>query len=691
MAFRRSDLEKIRTFGIAAHIDAGKTTVSERILFYTGIEHRMGEVHEGTATMDWMEEEQQRGITITAAATNCPWKGHRLQLVDTPGHVDFTAEVERSLRVLDGAVLVFDCLNGVEAQSETVWRQANKYRVPRLVFMNKLDRPGADPRHCLEDIRRRLGANAVAIQLPLGREKEFEGIVDLVEPREIRFLDEDAGASPRVSPVAEERRAEVEAARAHLVEKVAEVDEATLERFVEGREVAPAELQAAIRRATLKGALVPALLGAAFRNRGIQPLLDAIVAYLPSPIDLPPVVGFDPFTEKEVQRNPDPEEPFSALVFKIFGDAHGDLSYARIYSGTLAAGDLVYNARTGKPERANRLFRMHANDRKQIESAHAGDIVAIPGLKETITGDTLHAKGKGIVLERSQFPEPVISMAVEPKSTADRDRLLETLKKLEREDPTFRARVDAETGQVIVAGMGELHLEVLRHRLEREHRIPTNAGKPFVSYRETIRSAARASHVFDREIGGRRLRAGATVSVAPTAEAKPKVAIAPAVAASPVAPLRACVAALARALEEAAQSGPNFGYPSVNLSITLEAVEWTLESTEVAAQAAASEAFQGAMREGGGDLLEPILRFEIRTPPEFLSGVLNDLQGRRGVVEDLAVEEGIRVVRGTVPAGETFGYTTSLRSLSQGRATASLEPARYALVPERMRREVTGA
>jgi elongation factor G len=686
-----SELEKIRTFGIAAHIDAGKTTVSERILYYTGREHRLGEVHEGTATMDWMPEEQQRGITITAAATNCPWAGHRLQLVDTPGHVDFTVEVERSLRVLDGAVIVFDCLNGVEAQSETVWRQANKYQVPRLAFFNKLDRPGADPKKCLDDVRKRLHANAVMIQLPIGREKEHEGVVDLVEPREIRFSEEDLGVKPIVTPVSDALRAEAAAARAHLVEKIAEVDEAVLEKFVEGLEVDPPMLRAAIRRATLKNLLVPTLVGAAFRNKGIQPLLDAIVAYLPSPLDMPPVQGFDPFTEKETTRKPDPAEPFCGLVFKIFGDAHGDLSYVRFYSGTVKAGELLYNARTGKPERANRLFRMHANSRQQIEEASAGDIVAMPGLKETVTGDTLHVKGKAIVLERSQFPEPVISMAVEPKSTADRDKLLESLKRLEREDPTFRARVDPETGQVIIAGMGELHLEVLRHRLDRELRIPTNAGKPFVSYRETVKSASRATVVFDREIGGKRLYAAATVSVEPATEAKPKIVLAPAVAAAPLAPLRASAAALTRALEEAAQSGPGFGYPAVNIAVTLESVEWTQDSTEVAAQAAAAEAFHEAMRLGGGELLEPILRFEIRTPPEFLSGVLNDLQTRRGVVEDLGLEEHLRIVRGTVPAGETFGYTTSLRSLSQGRASAALEPASYGVVPERLRREVTGA
>jgi elongation factor G len=688
---KRSDLEKIRTFGIAAHIDAGKTTVSERILYYTGIEHRLGEVHEGTATMDWMEEEQQRGITITAAATNCPWGGYRLQLVDTPGHVDFTAEVERSLRVLDGAVIVFDCLNGVEAQSETVWRQANKYKVPRLVFLNKLDRPGAEPHKCIDDIRKRLGANVVAVQLPIGKEKEHEGVIDLVEPREIRFLEEDLGVRPAITPVSDANKTRVEEARAHLIEKVAEADEAILERFVDGSEIDPPTLRAAIRRATLKGALVPTFMGAAFRNKGIQPLLDGIVAFLPSPVEMPPVHGFDPFTEKEVERKPDPAEPFCGLVFKIFGDAHGDLSYVRIYSGKLRAGELVYNARVGRPERANRLFRMHANDRKQIEEATAGDIVAIPGLKDTVTGDTLHEKGKGIVLERSQFPEPVISVAVEPKSTADRDKLLESLKRLEREDPTFRARVDAESGQVLIAGMGELHLEVVRHRLEREHRVPTNAGRPFVSYRETIRSAARGTFVFDREIGGKRLYAKAEVAVEPSPDAKPKITVSPAVQTSPIQAVRAIVANLARALEEAAQSGPNFGYPTVNLAASLESIEWTTESTEAAATAAVSEAFQEALRGGGGNLLEPILRFEVRTPADFLSGVLNDLQGRRGVVDELEIEEQMRIVRGTVPAGETFGYTTALRSLSQGRAAASLEPARYAIVPDKIRREVTGA
>lgn len=684
---KTSDLERIRNFGIAAHIDAGKTTVSERILYYTGREHRMGEVHEGTATMDWMEEEQERGITITAAATNCFWGGFRLQLVDTPGHVDFTAEVERCLRVLDGAVIVFDCLNGVEAQSETVWRQANRYRVPRLVFMNKLDRPGADPAKCLEDIRKRLGANAVAIQIPIGKEKEIEGVVDLIERREIRFLDDDQGATPQIRPLGADLSDEAELARAHLVEKVAEVDEQLLERFVAGEEVDGPTLKAAIRRATLRCELVPALMGAAFKNRGIQPLLDSIVAFLPSPLDLPPVKGFEPEKEKEASRKPTPSEPLCALVFKIFGDAHGDLSYARIYSGVLKAGELVYNARTGKPERANRILRMHANHREPIEEASVGDIVALPGLKETVTGDTLFSKGNPIQLEKSQFPEPVISMALEPKNSSDRDKLLDSLKRLEREDPTFRARTDAETGQVLIAGMGELHLEVLRHRLEREHRVLTNAGKPFVSYRETIRGHARGEHRFERELGGKKLFGHVILEVFPQEEARCNVSMEPtALAAIP----KMFHASVERSVREALESGANFAYPVVNVKVTIVGGSIAPESAEVAYQAAASEALQSAMRDAGGELLEPILRFEIRTPPEYLSGVLNDLQSRRGIVEDLGVEELIRVVRGTVPAGETFGYTTALRSLSQGRASAALEPCRYAPVPDRIRREVTG-
>lgn len=686
-----AELNKIRTFGIAAHIDAGKTTVSERILYYTGIEHRMGEVHEGTTAMDWMEEEQQRGITITAAATNCPWQGYRLQLVDTPGHVDFTAEVERSLRVLDGAIIVFDCLNGVEAQSETVWRQANKYKVPRIAFLNKLDRPGSDPAHCVEDIRKRLNANVIALQLPIGREKEFSGVIDLVEMREIVFRDEDMGVRPVVSEISAEHADLAGAARGELIEKVGEVDEVIMEKFVEGADVDAATLRAAIRRATLQNLLVPVLMGSAFRNKGIQPLLDGIVHYLPAPTDLPPIVAFDPQAEKEVTRKPDPKDPFCGLVFKIFGDAHGDLTYIRIYSGTLKSADLIYNARTGKPERANRIFRMHAADKQQIEEAFAGDIVAIPGMKETITGDTMFERGKPVVLERSQFPEPVISMAVEPKSTADRDKLLEALKRLEREDPTFRARTDAETAQVIIAGMGELHLEVLCHRLEREYRVATNAGKPFVSYRETIRSAATATYLFDRELGGKKLYASAKVTVKPHAETKIKVTINNDILTSSIAPVRAACRGMLQSLEESAQSGANYGFPTVNIEITLDEIVWTTETTDVAAQAACAEALQEAMRQGGGELLEPILRFEVRTPGEFLSGVLNDLQGRRGLVEDLVIEDNLKIVRGTIPAGETFGYTTALRSLSQGRASASLEPSRYAAVPDRIRREVTGS
>lgn len=650
----------------------------------------MGEVHEGNTAMDWMEEEQQRGITITAAATNCPWQGYRLQLVDTPGHVDFTAEVERSLRVLDGAIIVFDCLNGVEAQSETVWRQATKYKVPRMVFLNKLDKAGADPSKCIDDIRKRLGANAVAIQLPIGKEKEFTGVIDIIELKEIIFKDDDLGVRPVITPVSPEHADLAGAARAELIEKVGEVDEVVMEKFVEGTDVDATTLRAAIRRATIKNLFVPVLMGSAFRNKGIQPLLDAIVHYLPSPAEVPPVHGIDPRTEKEIIRKPDVQDPFCGLVFKIFGDAHGDLTYIRIYSGILKSADLIYNARTGKPERANRLFRMHANDKKQVEEALAGDIVAIPGLKETVTGDTLFDRGNPIVLERSQFPEPVISMAIEPKSTADRDKLLEALKRLEREDPTFRARTDAETAQVIVAGMGELHLEVLCHRLEREYRVPTNAGKPFVSYRETIKSDAEGSFTFEKELGGKKLYASAKVDIKRSSETKPKVTIVETILTSPVAPLRAACRGIQQSLEESAQSGANFGFPSVNIDITLKELVWTNDTTDIAAQAAVSEALQEAMRRGGGDLLEPILRFEIRTPGEFLSGVLNDLQGRRGVVEELVVEDNLKIVRGTIPAGETFGYTTALRSLSQGRAAASLEPDRYASVPDKIRREVTG-
>jgi elongation factor G len=683
-------LARVRNIGIIAHIDAGKTTVTERILFYTGKEHRLGEVHEGTAKMDWMPEEQERGITITDAATTCTWRQHQINIIDTPGHVDFTAEVERALRVLDGAIGVFDGVKGVEAQSETVWRQADRYRVPRLAFINKLDRPGAVFDKAVESLRRKLKANAVPLQIPIGSEADFRGVLDLVGRRAITWEEESLGAKVVVSDVPAELVDEVQMHREHLIESVAEVSETLADKFLGEQAITDDELRAGIREATISGRLFPVLAGAAFKNKGIQALLDAVVDYLPSPLDRGEVKGIHPKNEKEVVRRPDPKEPFAGLAFKIFYESHADLTFVRIYSGTLRTGDQVFIPRQKRPERVGRIFRMHANERQTIDEAQAGDIVGIPGLKLTVTGDTLCDPQHPIALESMVFPEPVISMAIEPKTLADRDKLLESLKRLEREDPTFTQRVDDETGQLIVSGMGELHLEVLKNRMLREFRVDANVGTPRVAYRQTIGRAVQAEGRVEKQMAGRVHFGHVIVRLEPARTKTHAVEVEN--QAPPEAIPRAFVPPILDTLRSAALGGHTLGYPIIDVrAIVVGGSFHQVDSSEIAYQQAADLAFSNALDQIGTVVLEPIMRFEIECPAEHLSAVIGDLNSRRARIAEMDSQSVPAVIRGAVPLGEMFEYATSLRSLSRGSATYTMEPADFAPVPEDVRRRLEGA
>jgi elongation factor G len=675
-------LEKIRNIGIIAHIDAGKTTVSERILFYSGKEHRMGEVHEGNTVMDWMEEERRRGITITSAATTLQWKGSRINLIDTPGHVDFTAEVERSLRVLDGAVVVFDGVAGVEAQSETVWHQADRYRVPRLAFVNKLDRAGADFDRDVEDIRARLAPGGTPRILPLlvpaGREAAFHGVVDPIRRVLLTFLGKDRGKTVVEGPVPPEMEAEVEAVRNRIVEAAAEhADDAATHRFLEGGTLTDEEIRAGLRRAVLARAVVPVLCGSALKDIGIQPILDAVVEYLPSPVDAGPVEGLDPADpEKKVLRRPERAEPLAALVFKTFSEKHGDLTYLRIYSGTLKRNDQVWNATRDKVERVGQLLRMHANHREGVEEAGPGDVVATVGLRYTVTGDTLCTKKGPVVLETMRFPETVMSLAIEPRSGADRDALAEALGKLSRDDPTFTARTDEETGQTVISGMGELHLEVLVNRLTSDFGVRAHVGKPRVAFRQTVGGTARGEAEFDRTVGEKRQYARVVLEVFP-GDGKDHLLFGLAKL-PPV--LRNAVRAGIKSSEE---GGCGLGYPCVDVGV--KAVDFTVhpsDASEAAFEAAASQAFGSAFDRAGAVLLEPVMSVSVHTPEEFLGSVLGDLQRRRATIESIETpSSGLRVIKGAVALAEMFGYSTSLRSVSQGRAAFSMEPRAYAPVP----------
>jgi len=709
-------LEKFRNFGIIAHIDAGKTTTTERFLFYTGKEHRLGEVHEGTATMDWMEEERERGITITSAATTCYWKGHRFNIVDTPGHVDFTAEVERSLRVLDGAIGVFDGVAGVEAQSYSVWRRADKYRVPRLAFVNKCDRMGADFERVVKEIEEKLKANPIVLTFPIGLEKDHRGVVDVVRRKALTFDEASQGRTITEGPVPEDLAPDLAHWREHLVDRLTAIDDALTEKVLSGEEPTEADLKASIRKAVIAGKVAPVYAGAALRNKGVQCILDGVVDYLPSPIDRGAVTGHSPDPKRKDQlltRKPSSDEPLCALAFKTQTLGPTELTYLRIYSGKIKSGDQLLNPRDDKKERVSQLLLMHASDRERVEEAGAGEIVAAVGLKFTVTGDTLCPTHHPIVLERMDFPETVISMAIEPKTTADRDKLLETLKRLAKEDPTFEMRADEETGQTIIAGMGELHLDVLSHRIQREFKVDARIGKPRVSYRQTIAAAAEGTGVFEREMGQKRLYGKVKLKVEPfdpDAAPSPEVAAkgpaakgAPSKDAAPKegAPKERVVFSnrlkegtlsreLAAAVEDGVRSGAlgggTLGYPVINIRVSVvDADVHPTDSNEVAFNAAASFAFNEACEKAGLVLLEPVMKLEVQTPDDYYGTLVNDLNGRRADIRDMDVVGDLRVIRGIVPLASMFGYSSQIRSLSQGRASFSMEPHAYAEAPPEAR------
>jgi len=678
-----------------AHIDAGKTTTTERILYYTGITYKMGEVNDGTAVMDWMEQEQERGITITSAATTCMWRDHRINIIDTPGHVDFTAEVERSLRVLDGAVAVFDAVAGVEPQSETVWRQADKYRVPRICFVNKMDRVGADFRGTLEQIGRKLGANPVAIQLPIGSEEHFSGVIDLIGMRAIHYRDETLGADQVVEEIPEDYRDQAREAREKLIEKVSESNDALLEKYLAGTDPTPDEIKAALRRRAIesvrreKAPFVPVVCGAAFRNKGVQPLLDAVVDFLPSPVDIPSVVGIDPSkaTETHVERPASDSAPVSALVFKIMTDPFvGQLAFIRVYSGVMTSGSMVYNTTKQRTERVGRLLKMHANKREEIKEVYAGDIAAAVGLRSVMTGDTICDEKKPIVLEKMQFPEPVISLAIEPKTKADQEKLGQGLVKLQAEDPTFRVRTDTETGQVVISGMGELHLEIIVDRLGREFGVVASVGRPQVAYKETLTQAASGEGRYIRQTGGRGQYGHAKITVTPRKPGEGFEFVSEIVrGAIP----REYIKPIEEGIREAMSAGVLAGYPVDDVSVTLTDGSFhEVDSSEIAFKIAGSIAFKDAAKRANPVLLEPIMRVEVVVPEEYMGDVMGDLTGRRGRISSMEARGATQIVNARVPLSEMFGYATDLRSRTQGRATYTMHFDRYEQAPQAVSDEV---
>ncbi len=680
---RQASLDRTRNIGIMAHIDAGKTTTTERILFYTGVSHRMGEVHDGAATMDWMEQERERGITITAAATTCFWQDHRINIIDTPGHVDFTIEVERSLRVLDGAVAVFDSVQGVEPQSETVWRQADKYRVPRLAFMNKMDRIGADFYGSVQSLVDRLGANPVPIQLPIGREAEFRGSVDLVTMKAYLYDDESLGAKYRIEEVPAELTDLAKEYREKMLESVAEHDEQVLERYLNGLSLTPEEIRRAIRAGTISMKVTPVLCGSAFKNKGVQQILDAVVDYLPSPLDIPPVVGVEPSSGKEVKRQANDDEPFAALAFKIMTDPFaGQLTYFRVYSGTLKTGVPVYNITKGTKERIGRLLKMHANKREDIDAVYAGDIAAAVGLKGASTGDTLCDPKHPVLLEVMKFPEPVIAMAIEPKTKQDQEKLGFSLQKLAQEDPSFRVRTDEETGQTIISGMGELHLEIIVDRLLREFKVEANVGKPEVAFRETIRRSAEAEAKYIKQTGGRGQYGHVVLTVAPSERGAGFEFVNEIVGGAIP---REYIPAVEKGIKERMETGVLAGYPVRDVRVTLTDGSYhEVDSNEMAFKIAGSMAFQDGCRKADPVLLEPIMKVEVLVPQEYMGDVIGNLNGRRGKIQGIKVRAGSQAVDAAVPLSEMFGYATDLRSRTQGRATYSMEFDRYEPVPKQI-------
>ncbi|MDP2663231.1 MAG: elongation factor G [Dehalococcoidia bacterium] len=683
---RAVPLDKIRNIGIIAHIDAGKTTVTERVLFYTGRTYKMGEVHEGTAVMDWMEQERERGITITAAATTCHWLDHQVNIIDTPGHVDFTVEVERSLRVLDGGVVVFDAVAGVQPQSETVWRQANKYKVPRICFVNKMDRVGASLDRTIEMIQARLGARPVAIHMPIGEESGFRGIIDLIDMNASEY--EDAlGAAPIQVPLPPECHDEAISRRERMVEIIAETDDELTSRYLEGQPISPEELRAALRRATIGNRLVPVVCGTALRNKGIQSLLDAVIYYLPSPLDVPSVEGIDPNTGQAVTRAPSDEEPFAALAFKIVSDPYvGRLAYFRVYSGVAQAGSSVLNVTKGSKERIGRLLKMHANHREEVAEVAAGDIAAAVGLKRTFTGDTFCDADHPILLENIRFPEPVISVAIEPKTKADQDKMGIALGRLAEEDPTFQVRTDIDSNQTIISGMGELHLEIIVDRLLREYKVEASVGRPQVAYKETITRHIKVEGRFIRQTGGRGQYGDVWLELEPLPRAEGFKFLNKIVGG--VIP-KEYIPAVEAGVKEALDSGPLAGYPITDLQVSLvDGSFHEVDSSEMAFKIAGSMALKDGVKKGKPALLEPIMKVEAVSPEGFLGEVIGDLNSRRGQIDNMEVRGIDRLVSCFVPLAEMFGYATDLRSLSQGRATFSMEFDHYQEVPSQKAEEI---
>jgi elongation factor G len=675
--------DRIRNIGIVAHIDAGKTTTSERFLFYTGRSHKLGEVHDGLAVMDFREDERDRGITISAAATTLAWRDHRINLIDTPGHVDFTAEVERALRVLDGAVVVFDGVEGVEPQSETVWHQADRYNVPRLAFINKMDRIGADFDAAVSGIEKRLGARTIPIQMPDGSAETFAGVVDLIEETYLTFDQESQGKDLTSAAVPERLVEDMAARRARMIERLAEHHEPLADLFLAEKPIATADLRAALRAVTVSGTAVPVLCGAALRNVGMQPLLDAVCWYLPSPLDVPAARGTDPRDGSEVVCEPKDSAPFSALVFKIQASPAADLFYIRVYSGSLEAGERAWNPRTKKPERLRRMLRMYADRGEAVEAAEAGDIIAVAGLHASVSGDTLCSEGKPVLLEPIRFPSTVVSIAIEPKTSADRDRLAELVPRLQREDPTLKASVDAETGQSLLSGMGELHLDVTLKRIEREFGIRLGFGKPRVSYRETIRSEAVGSATYQRQVGGEQLFARVRLRVAPLPDQGARTEVRDLMSAGTIP--NAFLPALRDSVANAAEGGGIYGYPVTGLTASIEDAAFTeAGQPEIAINSAASHAFREALQHAGSIVLEPYGRLEIHVPEEYVGVVMKTLQQRRAVVMDTGFARDAAVIRGVAPIGEMFGFLTALRSQTQGRGSYMLEPLDYRPLPDNL-------
>ncbi|ATF10749.1 elongation factor G [Brevibacillus sp. HB1.2] len=683
---REFSLPNTRNIGIMAHIDAGKTTTTERILFYTGRVHKIGEVHEGAATMDWMEQEQERGITITSAATTAQWAGHRINIIDTPGHVDFTVEVERSLRVLDGAVTVFDAKGGVEPQTETVWRQADRYGVPRMCYINKMDIMGANFDMCLGQIKSRLGANPVAIQYPIGAEDQFKGMVDLIEMKAIVYTD-DLGKTSDSAEIPADLLARCEELRMAMVEAAAEQDEELMMKYLEGEELTNDEIRAALRKGTIECKLTPVMCGSSYKNKGVQPMLDNVVSYLPSPVDIPAIKGTLPDTEDEVDRPADDNGPFSALAFKIMTDPYvGRLTFFRVYSGVLNSGSYVLNSTKGKRERVGRILQMHANHREEIQTVYSGDIAAAVGLKDTTTGDTLCDEKAPVILESMDFPEPVISVAIEPKSKADQDKMGIGLSKLAEEDPTFRTRTDEETGQTIISGMGELHLEIIVDRLKREFKVESNVGAPQVAYRETFRNAAKVEGKFVRQSGGRGQYGHVWVEFAPLEagqgfqfENKIVGGVVP----------REYIPAVQAGIEESMKNGVIAGFPLVDIKATIvDGSYHDVDSNEMAFKVAGSLALKEAAKKCGAVLLEPIMKVEVTMPEEYMGDVMGDLNSRRGRIEGMEARANAQVIRAMVPLSEMFGYSTILRSRTQGRGVYSMVIDHYEEVPKFIAEEI---